>query len=39
MSQEILSRTVKKSKDLAIVMSVPGISFVAGSAVLVNYLN
>jgi transposase len=34
MSQEILNRTLKKSKDLAIVMSVPGISFVAGSIIL-----
>jgi len=34
MSQEILSGTVKKNKDLAIVMSVPGISFVAGSIIL-----
>ena len=33
-SQEILNRTLKKSKDLAIVMSVPGISFVAGSIIL-----
>jgi transposase len=34
MSHEILGRTLKKSKDLAIVMSVPGISFVAGSIIL-----
>ena len=34
MSQEILKRSLKKSKDLAIVMSVPGISFVAGSIIL-----
>ncbi len=34
MSQEILNRSLIKSKDLAIVMSVPGISFVAGSKIL-----
>jgi transposase len=34
MSREILNRTLKRSKDLAIVMSVPGISFVAGSIIL-----
>jgi transposase len=34
MSRDILGRTLKKSKDLAIVMSVPGISFVSGSQIL-----
>jgi len=34
MSRDILGRTLKKSKDLAIVMSVPGISFVSGSKIL-----
>jgi transposase len=34
MSREILRGTLNKSKDLAIVMSVPGISFVSGSKIL-----
>jgi len=34
MSREILRRTLNKSKNLAIVMSVPGISFVSGSQIL-----
>jgi transposase len=34
MSREILGRTLNKSKDLAIIMSVPGISFVSGSKIL-----
>jgi transposase len=34
MSWDILRRTLKKSKDLAIVVSVPGISFVSGSKIL-----
>jgi hypothetical protein len=34
MSREVLRRTLNKSKDLAIVMSVPGISFVSGSQIL-----
>lgn len=34
MSNDILGRTMAKSKDLAIVMSVPGISFVSGSKIL-----
>lgn len=34
MSREILGKTLNKSKDLAIVMSVPGISFVSGSKIL-----
>jgi transposase len=33
-SQEILSKLQPKSKDLAIVMSIPGIGFVAGSVIL-----
>jgi transposase len=34
MSRDILGRTLNKSKDLAIIMSVPGISFVSGSKIL-----